>query len=443
MRQAADIEHLFELCSFLHRLNNILYSPDIVRLSTGIAYARDFTLRGPHMNKLPAKIFHRKRIYTIVTGSAVIIAMAGLMVYSQEALEAAKNGIILCYNVIIPTLFPFFVLSALLVELGLAGYFGRLFEGIMRPLFNVSGACATAFALGFVGGYPTGAKTAIAVYEKGMCSKTEAERLLAFCNNSGPAFILGVVGAGIFSSGRAGIFLYLAHAAASVAVGLIFRFYKRREHASHSGADIHFDTVSLPKVFASSVTNSFTSTLSICAFVIFFTVAIRMLFLFGIIPALAEGLGALLSPLELGPTDAEQLLTGLIEVSSGVWSLRGAAGSMREQLAMAAFMLGWAGLSVHCQVLSFIGASGLSTKTYIAGKMLHGIFSAIFVYIAAGFFSFDAPVFSYLVEQLDAITSLSFTSSLTLSLSAVGGVLAAVLIAIIFSSVKKVWKKRL
>ncbi len=94
----------------------------------------------------------------------------------------------------------------------------------MRPLFHVSGACASAFALGFIGGYPVGAKTAISLYENGMCTKTEAERLLAFCNNSGPAFILGVVGAGVFASSRVGVLLYLAHAAASICIGILFRF---------------------------------------------------------------------------------------------------------------------------------------------------------------------------------------------------------------------------
>ena len=62
-------------------------------------------------------------------------------------------------------------------------------------------------------------RQAIALYENGQCSKTEAERLLAFCNNSGPAFILGVVGTGIFASSRAGLLLYLAHIAASLCVG--------------------------------------------------------------------------------------------------------------------------------------------------------------------------------------------------------------------------------
>lgn len=179
------------------------------------------------------------------------------MFYPKEAMEAAKSGLTLCYNVIIPSLFPFFVLSSLVVELGLAGYLGRMLEGIMRPLFNVSGACASAFALGFIGGYPVGAKTAINLYEKGMCTKTEAERLLSFCNNSGPAFILGVVGAGIFSSSRVGLLLYLAHITASICVGILFRFYKAGGKKKEARAQPQFHAERFTVAFTSSVKNSF------------------------------------------------------------------------------------------------------------------------------------------------------------------------------------------
>ena len=136
---------------------------------------------------------------------ALLTAALALVTAPTQAMTGAKNGLTLCCNVIIPSLFPFFVLSSLAVDLGLAAYLGRLLEGVMRPLFRVSGCCAMAVVLGFVGGYPLGAKTALELYRQGLCTKTETERLLAFCNNSGPAFILGVVGAGIFGSGQIGL----------------------------------------------------------------------------------------------------------------------------------------------------------------------------------------------------------------------------------------------
>ena len=367
-----------------------------------------------------SKLLSRQGVRDLCLGLGLLCATLALMFWPQEAMEAAREGLRLCYNVILPSLFPFFVLSALVVDLGLAGYIGRVLEGLMRPLFRVPGACASAFVLGFVGGYPVGARTALSLYQKGMCTKTEAERLLAFCNNSGPAFILGVVGAGVFASSRVGVLLYLAHAAASVCVGLLFRFYRGEEGRREGRAAPTFQAERFTTAFTGAIKNSFLSTLNICAFVVFFTVVIKLLFLSGVLPGLAGVLGTLFSPLGFSTRWAERLLTGLIELTSGVWTLTG-AGTMSGRLSMAAFLLGWAGLSVHCQVLSFLGGSGLSVKTYIGGKLLHGGLSALFTAALLRVFPLSEPVSAYLAEQVEGIAGVDFSSALTISLAAAWG----------------------
>ena len=364
-----------------------------------------------------SKLLSRQGVRDLFLGLALLCATLSLMLYPQDSMSAAREGLKLCYNVIIPSLFPFFVLSALVVDLGLAGYIGRAREGLMRPLFNVPGACASAFVLGFVGGYPVGARTALSLYQKGMCTKTEAERLLSFCNNSGPAFILGVVGAGVFASSRVGVLLSLAHAAASICVGLFFRFYRRGKKGREARVSPKFEAERFTTAFTGAVKNSFLSTLNICAFVVFFTVVIRLLFLSGALPALARLLGVLLSPLGFTQEWAERLLTGAIELSSGVWTLSG-AGGMAGRMSMAAFMLGWAGLSVHCQVLSFLGGSGLSVRTYIAGKFLHGGLAALFTALLVRLFPLKEPVAAYLAEQVEGIAGIDFSTALTISTTA-------------------------
>ena len=117
-------------------------------------------------------VLAKRRVLEVAAGLAIFLAMIGLIAFPDDTVTAAKDGLSLCFNIIVPSLFPFFVLSALLVELGFARYLGRFLEKVMRPLFNVSGECSLAFALGFIGGYPTGAKTAIAIYQKGLCTRT-------------------------------------------------------------------------------------------------------------------------------------------------------------------------------------------------------------------------------------------------------------------------------
>ena len=363
-----------------------------------------------------SRILSRPKLRDGILVAGILLMLLGLIGFPAQSVEAARDGVELCMNVILPSLFPFFVLSTLCVELGLIRRAGRLLERVMYPLFRVRGACAGAFLLGVVGGYPVGARTAIELYRKGQCSRVEAERMLSFCNNSGPAFILGVVGAGIFSSSSAGLWLYGAHVAASVLVGLLFRFYGRGSRPGGSArpaAEIR--TVGFAEAFTGSVKSAFSSTLNICGFVIFFTVLIRLLFYTGVISALATALSAAMGPLGMERTWAESLLAGAIEMTSGVWSLRDMAGAMGDRLCMAAFILGWAGLSVHCQVLSFIGGSGLSTRTYFWGKLLHGVFSAGLIFLLSRLLHWNTPVSAYLATQVSAIAGLDFHRALTVS----------------------------
>lgn len=243
------------------------------------------------MGKLMGKAHYRD----ILLGVGLLLASLALVLWPEQAMEAMRDGLRLCGNVILPSLFPFFVLSSLVVELGMSRYLGKLLEPVMAPLFRVNGNCAAALALGFVGGYPVGARTAIQIYERGQCSRTEAERMLAFCNNSGPAFILGAVGAGVFGSGLAGLLLYLVHLAASLIVGVLFRFYKSHEKPqTRKSQGPQFQAASFPSAFTSSITGALQSTINICAFILFFTVFLRILAHAGILNFLSRFLSILL-----------------------------------------------------------------------------------------------------------------------------------------------------
>ena len=376
-----------------------------------------------------SRILWRPRFRDGIFSLGVALMVLSLLLFPKQSVAAAGDGVQLCLNVILPSLFPFFVLSTLCVELGMIGALGKVMQPLMAPLFRVGGCCAGAFLLGIIGGYPVGARTAISLYESGHCSRDEAERLMSFCNNSGPAFILGVVGAGIFSSSKAGLWLYGAHVAASVLVGILFRFYGKGTVTPSQPLQAAASDRSLTVTFIEAVKGAFSATLNICAFVIFFTVVIRLLFLTGVITHLAMLLSMLLGSLGLRQDMAESLLSGAIEMTSGVWSLRDMAASLGSRMCMAAFILGWAGLSVHCQVLSFIGQSGLCTRTYFFGKLLHGFLSAGLIWILSGLLGWNRSVSAILAGQVTTIARLSFRRALTVSLS------TALLLGLIFAAV--------
>ena len=141
---------------------------------------------------------------------------------------------------------------------------------------------------------------------------------------------------------------------------------------------------------------------------VFFTVVIQLLIRSGFLPGLAQVLGTVLAPFGLTPEWAQRLLTGALEISSGVWTLSG-DGTLSGKLILAAF-------SVHCQVLSFIGGSGLSVGTYLVGKLLHGGLSALFIAVLVRLFPLEAPVSDYLADQVAGIAGMDFHRTLVISL---------------------------
>lgn len=308
---------------------------------------------------------------------AAVAVMLLLIFFSADAAASARAGFSLCARVIAPSLFPFFVVSALITELGIPKYIGKLTGPVMNRLFGVGGAGASAFILGLFGGYPTGAVTVRDMYRRGDVSKDEAERLLGFCNNSGPAFILGAAGTGVFGSAAIGLALYAAHATASALVGILMSGKTGKK--TNAGEPLRFQVVNFSSAFTNSVKGSVNTTLTICGFVVFFSVLVGVLDSLGIWGD-AAGIMSLWLGLPLGWI--RSLLTGILELGSGIGSMAGFTATPLN-LALAAFMLGWGGLSVHFQVLSVLGGTNLKCARHFIGRILNGLISALLVYISA------------------------------------------------------------
>lgn len=312
---------------------------------------------------------NRNMLQTALPALTLTGAALALLLFPTQVSQAVRDGIGLCLDTLLPNLFPFFILSSLVVKLGLSQTIGKALEPMMRPLFRLPGSCSTALVLGMIGGYPTGAKTAAALYLEGQCSKQETERLLSFCNNCGPAFLLGVVGSGCFGAPAYGLLLTGVHISAALLTGILLN-----QTATEAPTRTRVDPVPRPPIalssaFVDSVTDAMQAMLNLSAFVLCFCAISQMLEL----SSLSEQLSVILFPY-LSGENGTVLLSGLLEMSRGVVQL--SHGSVPERLMLSAVLLGWGGLSVHCQTLSLLRDTGLSPAVYFKGKTLHALLSA-------------------------------------------------------------------
>lgn len=294
----------------------------------------------------------------------LLCATASLVTNPQQTALSVTQGLTLCSGVIIPSLFPFFLLSSLVVDLGISHTMGKVLGGVMVPLFRLQGNCSMALVLGCIGGFPMGAKTTLSLYQSGQCSRQEAQQLLAFVNNAGPAFLLGVVGQQLFQDIRLGYLLALGHILASITVGILLR-HRTLSPAPPSGSH----NIALPflPAFLTAVQNAVQSSLQISGFILTFSV-IGTLAL-----PLFHTIAELLSPW-ISPSLTLLSLQGCLEISTGIQGLH-SLDSLPLQLAFASVFLGWGGISVHGQVLSLLSQSDLSCGSYLLGQGLKGLFA--------------------------------------------------------------------
>ena len=157
----------------------------------------------------------------------VLLAIC-FVIFSRSNLTAATNGLTLWATCVVPSLFPFFVISNLLSQTKVVSFVGKLLDKLMRPLFNVPGIGGFAFVMGLISGYPVGAKIVSDFREQGLVTKDEGERMLAFTNNSGPLFIISSVGISLFGDTTTGLLLLCTHILACVTVGILLGKFSKK-----------------------------------------------------------------------------------------------------------------------------------------------------------------------------------------------------------------------
>lgn len=320
---------------------------------------------------------------------------ACLVIFSNTNLSAAKNGLVLWANSIVPSLFPFFVATELLSHTNFTYYLGKILNKFIKPIFNVRGEGSFAFIMGIISGYPIGAKIAANFRQNGICTKEECERLLSFTNNSGPLFIIGTVGITMFGNSTIGILLLITHLLASITVGFIFRFWKYNVNSqvirnnSYINSKDNITLSNLGGIIGTSITSSINTILLIGGFVVLFSVIISILQTSQLLDVFANCLNPIFNLLHIPEKFSTGFISGILELTNGLNIICNIPEkNLSINIIMASFLLGLGGISILLQIWSTIAKTDLSIKPYILGKLLHACISAFYTFLFLQNFTF-------------------------------------------------------
>ncbi len=285
--------------------------------------------------------------------SMLFAAYAVLLIADPSAAaEGVKTSLLRCINVIVPSLFAFMAVSALIVKSGAYIYISKLFSplsriiGLPKELFFVFFTANTA-------GYPLGASMIKTLVDNGRLDKKSAARLLCCCFNGGPAFFCSAVGLTVFSSQRAGMLIYCSILISNIILAaLLNRLFPIKYSASEQKA--HFDAQMLDE----SVSAAGESMLKICA----------MIMLFGTFIPYADRITAMLGI----KGNAACLISSVIEISN-LSRLEGYPFRLLPAVSAAG---SFGGICILMQLVSII-RSGFSMKPFMAARVVSALLSAL------------------------------------------------------------------
>ncbi|EOD00888.1 sporulation integral membrane protein YlbJ [Caldisalinibacter kiritimatiensis] len=330
----------------------------------------------------------------------------------------------------LPSLLPFFILSEILIGLGIVDFIGTLLQPLMKPIFNVPGEGAFPFVMSITSGYPVGVKITSKLLCENKINKIQAQRLVSFCSTSGPLFMIGAVSIGMFHNTAIGSLIALSHYLGAITVGLIFRFYKinegyiskAKQKYSIKDAFINLskarkkDGRSLGELMGDSVKESIDTMLIVGGFIILYSVIIEILSLSNILDFICK-LFTILFPIN-NTELLKGLISGMIEITNGCRIVANVnTSNLLIKISTASFIIGWSGFSIHSQSASIISKTDINLIIYMIAKFFHGLFSSLYTYILYILVFKNQVISSFNFNNYNTLNfTPSFISTLTFSI---------------------------
>jgi len=291
----------------------------------------------------------KNKALIFVSVFAFLILIVLITVKPEICKNSAINGILLCGKVVIPSLFPFTACVLFITKSGIISRFNML-DRITEKIFGLSSYFFFLVLLSFLGGYPIGAKLLNEASNNKNISPEKAGKMLNYCVNAGPAFIVGAVGSGILGSKEIGYILLISHLLSSV----IFIFILKDRKAVYNNTVPK--TPSFSDCFVESVASAADVCIKICGFVMFFSV----------ITAYIEAFSYLSPALKIFPF--------ILEITTAI--------PKTNNIYLISFLLSFSGICVWCQIIALSKNIKINFISFVFLRLLHGGLSCIFTVVA-------------------------------------------------------------
>ncbi len=325
--------------------------------------------------------------YKAVTAVLLMGGLLFLMLFfSADTAAGVKKGLTYACDLLVPSLFPFMVLSSFLMRSGFGRYLEGCFGFVIRHWYRLPDCAGGAIIFSFIGGYPVGVSCVRVLWEQKKITDRQAEQMMLFCVGAGPAFLITGIGTILLNSPQAGVLLFLSQLFSGLLLGRLAGRWLGEPQPKGNRQQADVPSVSMTEAFMVSCSGAAKSLLNMTAFIAFFSMVLALCERTGLCSAVKNVLMAC----GLSYPIANNVFHIVMEVTIACQGI-GQGGCPLWLMALAT---GFGGLCVHGQILTMAGKMPMNKKRYLLFRAMNGLLSAGIVYTADRFFPQTASVFA-------------------------------------------------
>ena len=315
-----------------------------------------------------------KKILTFIITLIILIIGIEIILKSEYVMKSVSFSLSLWKDNIFPSLFPFFVISNLLINFGFASFLGELLKPLIYKIFRLKGEASFVIVMSMLSGFPSSAKYIRELYDKEIINEHEASKLLTFTHFSNPLFILGTISVMFLNNKEVGLLILICHYISNLFISLIFRnYYVSKKDTSkvslRKALNLMYEKrMESGKSFGLMISNAITSSINTSLFIL------GTISMFLIITTIID------QNINLNPYN-QSILNGVLEMTQGLKHISMLPIPLENKTILSTMFISFGGLSVHMQTIGLISDTKIKYLPYLIARILHASISGILVYI--------------------------------------------------------------
>lgn len=305
----------------------------------------------------------KKKLYSFTIIITLLITIINIFLNSNTLNQTITFSSNLFLKNIMPSLFPMFIISSILVEIDIPKVLGNIFKKPMNILFKAKGEGAFIFFMSMITGFPSSAKYINDLLNKKQINTKDAQKILMFSFFSNPLFIVNTVGIMFLKSQKIGIMLLISHILGNIIIGIIFKNYNQTKNIPNTKINnlkylnTKINNTNLFKVLITSIKTSIETLINIFGIITFFLIIINILF---------KTKNIITIP-----------LIGILEMTSGLKYLSLSNIDYNIKVLLSMFLISFGGFSVHFQIMSILHKKKVKYLPFLISRIIHGIISVL------------------------------------------------------------------